>query len=263
MPYTDSSLFSFSLLTLYLSLPLTFIPLLFRTAPYGKLSSSNWGPSLPSPLAWFLMESPTLLLSLLLLPLPFARHNSTSFSLLILSLFLLHYIHRTLLHPLRLRHSNNSKIPISIISMGFLFNVLNTYVQIRSAAHYVDYDGWVWTAGIWTCGRVGIGVGMFGWGMWVNVRADLALVKLKRDGGGGYRIPRGGWFELVSCPNYMGEMVEWLGWAVVAWSPAAFGFCLYTASNLLPRAWSYHKWYREKFGEDYPRSRKAVLPYIL
>lgn len=261
MPFSDETLFSISLLALYISIPITFLPLLFITAPYGKHSRPNWGPSLSSPLSWFLMESPTLFLSLSLLP--FGRNASNPFSLLTLSLFLLHYLNRTLVHPLRLRRSNTTKIPISIVGLGFLFNVLNAYVQTRSATHYADYGGRAWTAGVWTWGRVGVGVGVFGWGMWVNVGADLALVRIRRDGVRGYGIPRGGWFEVVSCANYMGEMVEWLGWAVVAWSPAAIGFWLYTVANLLPRATSYHKWYREKFGEDYPPSRKAVLPYIL
>lgn len=102
---------------------------------------------------------------------------------------------------------------------------------------------------------------MFLAGMAVNVTSDLTLVGLKAQGGG-YRIPQGGMFELVSCPNYFGEMVEWLGWAIMTWSWAGLGFFLYTCSNLVPRAIGNHKWYLEKFKEDYPRHRKAVIPFL-
>lgn len=107
-----------------------------------------------------------------------------------------------------------------------------------------------------------MGLGVFGFGMWMNVKSDAVLVGLKSGGGGGYKIPRGGWFEAVSCPNYLGEIVEWLGWAVMTWSWAGLGFWVYTCANLVPRAYANHKWYLEKFKEDYPMNRKAVIPYL-
>ena len=99
-------------------------------------------------------------------------------------------------------------------------------------------------------------------GMAVNVWSDRVLVRLKKETGGIYKVPRGGWFEMVSCPNYFGECVEWLGWAVITWSWAGLGFFLHMCCNLVPRARAYHKWYLVKFGEDYPRTRKAILPFL-
>lgn len=98
-------------------------------------------------------------------------------------------------------------------------------------------------------------------GMRMNVGCDAVLVGLKREGGG-YKIPRGGWFELVSCPNYFGETLEWFGWAVMTWSWVGLGFLLYTCANLVPRARANHKWYLDKFGTDYPQNRKAVIPFL-
>ena len=58
------------------------------------------------------------------------------------------------------------------------------------------------------------------------------------------------------------EIMEWIGWAVLTWSLAGLTFVIWTTANLLPRAVSHHKWYKEEF-EDYPENRKALIPFIL
>lgn len=79
-------------------------------------------------------------------------------------------------------------------------------------------------------------IGGFGGG-WPPARWSSAAVRgeylvgqfvdwLERGRHGGYKTPRGGLFEWVSCPNYfgVGETLEWLGWALMTWSRAGFGF---------------------------------------
>ncbi|PON36913.1 3-oxo-5-alpha-steroid 4-dehydrogenase, C-terminal [Parasponia andersonii] len=92
--------------------------------------------------------------------------------------------------------------------------------------------------------------------MAVNVRSDRVLME---EADGGYKVLRGGWLEVVGCPNYFGECVEWLGWALMTWSWAGLGFLLFTSTNLVLRARENHKWYLDKFGEDY---RKVVIPSL-
>jgi len=82
---------------------------------------------------------------------------------------------------------------------------------------------------------------------------------LRRPQESGYKIPYGGLFRWVSCPNYLGEIVIWTGWAVTTWSLPGLAFALWTATNLIPRARANHRWYRNYF-PDYPASRKALLP---
>jgi 3-oxo-5-alpha-steroid 4-dehydrogenase 1 len=48
----------------------------------------------------------------------------------------------------------------------------------------------------------------------------------------------------------------------MTWSLAGLSFAVWTIANLVPRAIAGHKWYNEKF-EDYPKDRKAILPYLL
>ena len=59
-----------------------------------------------------------------------------------------------------------------------------------------------------------------------------------------------------------GEIIEWIGFAVMTWSVAALAFAIWTAANLAPRALSHHKWYRETF-PDYPTERKALIPFVV
>jgi hypothetical protein len=37
---------------------------------------------------------------------------------------------------------------------------------------------------------------------------------------GKYKIPQGGLFRWLSCPNLVGEMIEWIGFAIAGRSPA-------------------------------------------
>ena len=74
-------------------------------------------------------------------------------------------------------------------------------------------------------------------------------------------MPHGGLYERVSCPNYLAELIEWLGWAVATRSGAGLAFFVYTFANLAPRARAHHAWYRRQF-PDYPPQRKALLPWL-
>ena len=110
-----------------------------------------------------------------------------------------------------------------------------------------------------------LGIVMFFTGMGINIYSDSTLLNLRgKPVNGrrqGYKIPRGGVFEYVSCANYFGEILEWSGFALASGTVAGAAFALFTFCNIGPRAYNHHKWYLSKF-EDYPKSRKAVIPFI-
>ncbi|HEX6242129.1 MAG TPA: 3-oxo-5-alpha-steroid 4-dehydrogenase, partial [Polyangiales bacterium] len=95
-----------------------------------------------------------------------------------------------------------------------------------------------------------------------NRQSDRILLGLRAPGETGYKIPRGGLYSFISCPNYFGELVEWCGWALLTWSLPGLFFALFTAANLVPRALAHHRDYRRRF-PDYPSERRAVLPFVL
>ncbi|GIL76365.1 hypothetical protein Vretimale_5924 [Volvox reticuliferus] len=73
---------------------------------------------------------------------------------------------------------------------------------------------------------------------------------------------RGGMFEYVSAGNYASEILEWTGFALAAGTLQAFAFALFTFCNLAPRGHHHHLWYQGKFKDEYPKRRKAVMPFI-
>jgi protein-S-isoprenylcysteine O-methyltransferase Ste14 len=99
-------------------------------------------------------------------------------------------------------------------------------------------------------------------GLTLNRASDRSLLRLRDRDESGYSIPRGGAFRWVSCPNYLGEIIEWAGWALASRSPAALAFAVFTAANLVPRAVAHHRWYRANFA-DYPAHRRALVPFLL
>jgi 3-oxo-5-alpha-steroid 4-dehydrogenase 1 len=86
--------------------------------------------------------------------------------------------------------------------------------------------------------------------MLLNMQSDAALRALRparapqggsaeqaKGGRGEYRIPRGGAFRLVSCPNYLGEILEWAGFALATGGAVhASAFAVFTACILGSRA---------------------------
>jgi 3-oxo-5-alpha-steroid 4-dehydrogenase 1 len=106
-----------------------------------------------------------------------------------------------------------------------------------------------------------LGAGIWAAGWTVNLHSDALLRGLRRPGETGYRIPVGGAFEFVSAANYCGEIVEWAGFALACRSLPAAAFAAFTFANLAPRGAAHHAWYIKRF-EDYPRRRRAVLPFV-
>jgi protein-S-isoprenylcysteine O-methyltransferase Ste14 len=233
---------------------LTFLSLLFLAAPYGRHTRAGWGPSLPAVAGWVLMEAPAVLLFALFF---FTGDNRGELvPLLLLGMWQVHYLNRTLIFPFRMR-ATGRRMPVLIPLLALVFNALNAYINARWIGHLGSY-GTEWLSDP----RFGIGAALFFAGWFGNLHSDAILRRLRKPGETGYKIPRGGLYRWVSAPNYLCEILEWIGWAIATWSPAGLAFALYSMANLAPRALKHHAWYRERF-EDYPSERRALIPYLL
>lgn len=172
------------------------------------------------------------------------------------SIWTLHYVNRSLIFPFRTR-TKGKQMPALIAVFAIFFNLMNGSLNGYWFANFADYSvEWLYSV------RFILGFVIFSFGVITNYFSDRILLRLRKSNSNGYQIPYGGLFRYVSCPNFFGEILEWTGFAIMAWSPAALAFALWTFFNLLPRAIDHHKFYRREF-PDYPKERKALIPYLL
>jgi hypothetical protein len=213
----------YSSYTMLIMALVTFLALYFwKTAPYGKFAASKgWGPLLPAWLCWMIMESPNLWNSLLIYILSESYFGkevklpiSSRTNQWLISLYLLHYINRSLIFPCFLSQGN--PMPISVMFFAFIYCFWNSCNQATSLILLNEYDDDYWFSPPFL-----IGSAIFFFGLIVNIQSDLILINLKKQrtshlssdkkddvavaGDGnkkGYVIPRGGFFEYVSSAHY-------------------------------------------------------------
>lgn len=236
-----------------LGLPV-FIALFFYTAPYGRHNRRGWGFQINSRLGWVLMEAPSAVGMVILFALGNKQHNLTAIIFLIM--WEAHYLQRAFIFPFLIREKQK-KMPISIVLMSVVFNGMNVYLNGR----YLFYFASDYPSGWFSSLPFILGFALFIFGYFINRQSDQHLRTLRSDGSTTYKIPVKGLFRQVSCPNYFGEIIEWLGWAIATWSFAGACFAFWTIVNLAPRAKSHHQWYQEAF-DEYPPERKALIPWL-
>ena len=174
-----------------------------------------------------------------------------------LHLFMACALHTQDIYILVHQSGHDKPYPIIIVSMAFIFNCLNGFVNGYGLFRYVVYSfswimRWQFVAGFL----------IFIAGFIINKTADEKLRKMRKNSPDEYVIPQGWLFNFISSPHYFGEVAEWTGWAVLTWSTPGLAFALFTFANLFPRAWASHNWYRENFSE-YPKNRKAIIPFLI
>lgn len=234
-----------------------FVCLFFVDAGYGKFYQPKWGQSVSNRTGWVLMEAPVFVAMLLLWW--FSDRRDDPVRMVFLLLFELHYFHRSFIFPLQIR--GRSRMPLSIIMMGVLFNTLNAMMQGGWIFYYspADYYGKGWLASL----PFLLGLGVFLVGMAVNVQSDAIIRNLRKPGDTAHYLPTGGLFRYVTSANYFGEFVEWIGFAVLTWSWAGAVFALWTFANLAPRAARIYEMYSREFPDELDTHKtKRMIPFI-
>lgn len=234
--------------------PIIFFTLLFVSAPYGRHARPGWGVTIDSRWAWMWMELPAVLTIATI----YLLHSDEMHiaNVVFLLIWEWHYIYRTFYFPTRL-HSTQKSFPILLILFATVFNLINGFLNGTYLFSLNPIEGWD-DLHSW---HFIIGSTLFMLGFCLHYYSDRIILHLRTDPTIHYAIPYGGGFRWVTNPNYLGEFMQWCGWAILTWSLAGFAFALFTLANLLPRAITNHKWYKRQF-PDYPQGRKIFFPYV-
>ncbi|XP_057522725.1 very-long-chain enoyl-CoA reductase-like [Amaranthus tricolor] len=111
----------------------------------------------------------------------------------------------------------------------------------------------------------------FGFGLLCQISNFYCHILLKNlrgaDGSGGYQIPRGFLFNIVTCANYTTEIYQWIGFNIATQTVAGYVFVVVAAGIMTNWALAKHRRLKKLFdGKDgrpkYPR-RWVILPPFL
>lgn len=263
-PFTGNSTYDLALTLAFAWVAAVSIIAWFVPSPYGRFATAKFGLSLDPRLGWFLMELPATL-SFLYFFLQGERRGE-QVPLVLCLMWLLHYSNRGFLFPLLMRvpRGQTASFSLMVVVIGWLATTMHGYLHATFfagaglGAHY--------TADWLSDPRFIIGASIYYLAMIGNVHSDAILRRLRskeeiESGTRVYRIPQGGLFRYVTNPSYLTELVAWAGWALATWSLAGVYIFAISAANLIPRAVSTHRWYRERF-PDYPAERRILIPFL-
>lgn len=110
---------------------------------------------------------------------------------------------------------------------------------------------------------LGTAIFFYGWFYQLRCHSILGLLRKNPKQARDYVIPHGDWFEYISSPHYLAEIIIYAGFVVASGGTdltiwLLFGFVV---ANLVIAAGETHRWYFRKF-ENYPRDRFAIIPKV-
>ncbi|XP_068176187.1 polyprenol reductase [Antennarius striatus] len=112
-------------------------------------------------------------------------------------------------------------------------------------------------------------VTLFIWASLMQHQSMVLLARLRTGKSGAvetrtHRLPKGGWFDLVSCPHYFAELLIYISLSLVSGGLSLTWWLvvLYVLFNQALAAQLCHEFYIGKY-ESYPRYIKAFIPFVL
>ena len=229
-------------------------------APTGKFATGALAIpiGLPVGVAWWTMEQPAFLIPVVSLVAYLRAGNHFHPGCAYLCMFALHYLQRAYIYPWL---SRGKPYPLHAWCLAMLFCASNATAQANELL-FSDNMRQASLASLYEP-RTLLGFALFLVGMGANIHSDYILRSLRKPGERGYKIPRGGFFEFVSGAHFVGEIIEWTGFAMATgFATAPSAFAAFNWMGIGTRAIATHEWSIEYFGDKYPPGRKRLIPLI-
>lgn len=172
-----------------------------------------------------------------------------------------HYLKR-ILETIFVHRFSHSTMPI--------MNLFKNCSYYWGFAFYVGYfvNHPLYTPATWGTVQIYAGLAGFILSELGNLSIHIALRNLRPPGTKERKIPKPTsnpftfLFKLVSCPNYTYEVAAWISFSIMTQTLPAFLFTLAGGFQMLIWAQGKHRNYLKEF-PDYPRSRKAMIPFFI
>ena len=233
---------------------IAFIVQIFKVIPYGKHDNEQGSCRVNQRIAFAVSQ---ILTGIIFFSIAYflQRNFDRLPNIIMYLLFLIHYINRGIVDPIANRHSQRN-VRLWVPVLATITTVFYHYINAQFIGEALYCSEYVCDP------RFLLGGMLFVTGLIVNRVSDGQLICLRkgyRDNE--YQIPNGFCFRCVSAPNYLGEMIEWLGWAIMTWSLSGLVWFMFVSATHIPRARHNHKWYQKEF-KEYPQRRTALIPVI-
>lgn len=99
---------------------------------------------------------------------------------------------------------------------------------------------------------------------YANYLTHVNLSQIRDKDPKSYQIPYGFGFDLVTCPNYLFEILAFVGMTILSGNWSYFVFTMVAAVQMYIWAVGKHKRYLKTFGDKYKKlNRKLLIPYVL
>ncbi|KAI1841902.1 hypothetical protein JX265_011975 [Neoarthrinium moseri] len=108
-----------------------------------------------------------------------------------------------------------------------------------------------------------LGFALFLFGETANFLVHRYLSTLRSPGGTERKIPKGLGFGVVTCPNYMYEIIAWIGMILISRSPSVALFISIGSMYMFTWGKGKERAYRKEFGDKYKKKRFVMLPGLL